>query len=86
MCATAGACIPGRFRRCAAPRRPAGNNLSHANKRRPAELGEKLFWAVLTHLQGQCPGFGQGHKGRRLAARFRAAVPMPDVLSEPSAL
>ena len=26
---------------------PSRNNLSHANKVRPAELGEQLFWAVL---------------------------------------
>ena len=26
---------------------PSRNNLSHANKRRPAALAEKLFWSVL---------------------------------------
>ena len=29
---------------------PSRNNLSHANKRRPAELGQRLFWEVLAHL------------------------------------
>jgi hypothetical protein len=57
---------------------PSRNNLSHANKRRPAELGEKVFWGVLAHLQQQCPGFGCGGKRRRLAARFRAAIHVID--------
>ena len=56
---------------------PSRNNLSHANQRRPASLGEKLFWAVLGHLQAQTPSFGQG-RGRRLAARFRATIHVVD--------
>lgn len=57
---------------------PSRNNLSHANKRRPASLAEKMFWSVLEHLQQQSPGFGQGGKGRRLAARFRATIHVID--------
>src|SRR5215469_13538744 len=37
---------------------PSRNNLSHANKRRDAALAERLFWAVLEHLQKLSPGFG----------------------------
>lgn len=57
---------------------PSRNNLSHANKRRPAELGEKVFWSVLEHLEGLSPGFGTGRPGGRLARRFRAAIHVID--------
>jgi len=57
---------------------PSRNNLSHANKRRPAVLAEKLFWSVLEHLQRQSPSFGQGSTGRRLAARFRKTIHVID--------
>jgi len=57
---------------------PSRNNLSHANKRRPAELGERLFWSVLKHLQELSPGFGTGRQGSRLASRFRAAIHVID--------
>lgn len=57
---------------------PSRNNLSHANKRRPAALGEALFWSVLEHLQSSSPGFAQGRQGRRLAARFRATIHVID--------
>ena len=36
---------------------PSRNNLSHANKRRDAALAERLFWAVLDHLQKPFPGY-----------------------------
>jgi Domain of unknown function (DUF4372) len=35
---------------------PSRNNLSHANKERDASMAEKLFWAVLGHLQTLQPG------------------------------
>lgn len=57
---------------------PSRNNLSHANKRRPAELGEKVCWSVLAHLQTLSPGFGTGRRGKRLASRFRAAIHVID--------
>jgi len=57
---------------------PSRNNLSHANKQRSASLAEKVFWAVLAHLQKQSPGFGQARSGRRLAARFRATIHVID--------
>ena len=58
---------------------PSRNNLSHANKRRPAALGQRLFWEVLAHLQGLCPAFATGRRGgRRLAHRFKAAIHVVD--------
>ena len=39
---------------------PARNTLSHANKTRACALSEKLFWAMLAHLQSLHPGFGHG--------------------------
>ena len=32
---------------------PSRNNLSHANKQRPAGLAEQLFWQTLDHLRRQ---------------------------------
>lgn len=55
---------------------PSRNNLSHANKRRPAVLAENLFWSVLAHLQGLSRGFARG--GSRLAHRFKAAIHVVD--------
>lgn len=58
---------------------PSRNNLSHANKQRPAQLGQDLFWAVLAHLQNLCPAFAAGRQGgRRLAHRFKAAIHVVD--------
>ena len=39
---------------------PSRNTLSHANKVRPAEMAEKLFWSMLEHLTRLQPGFGRG--------------------------
>jgi hypothetical protein len=36
---------------------PAKNTLSHANKVRDCAMAEKLFWAMLRHLQSACPSF-----------------------------
>jgi hypothetical protein len=55
---------------------PSRNNLSHAGKRRPAALAEKLFWAALDHLRGRCSGFARGRA--RLAHRFKAPIHIVD--------
>ena len=34
---------------------PSRNHLSHANRERNPALAERLFWAVLDHLQTICP-------------------------------
>ena len=52
---------------------PSRNGLSHANRERPAELAEQLFWQVLDHLGKVTPGFVQG---RRRGAAFRFKVPI----------
>lgn len=57
---------------------PSRNNLSHANKQRPAEMAEQLFWTTLDHLQRQSPAFGRGRRGKRLAHRFKAAISVVD--------
>ena len=53
---------------------PSRNNLSHANKVRPAALAEQLFWKTLEHLQNLSPAFAAGRAGKRLAHRFRTAI------------
>lgn len=53
---------------------PNRNTLSHANRGRPAEMAEKLFWATLGHLQATDPRFGSGRAGRGHLRRFRRAV------------
>ena len=56
---------------------PSRNGLSHANRERPAEMAEKVFWMVLEHLRHQSPGFGGGrHPGR--AFRFKMAIHVVD--------
>lgn len=55
---------------------PSRNNLSHANKVRPAALAERLFWKTLEHLR-QTAGFAAG--GRKgLAYRFKAPIHVVD--------
>jgi Transposase DDE domain/Domain of unknown function (DUF4372) len=52
---------------------PSRNGLSNANRERPAEMAEQLFWAVVGHLGEQSPGFVAG---RRRGAAFRFKVPI----------
>lgn len=46
---------------------PKRNTLSHANRERPSEIAEGLFWGTLEHLRNQAPGFGR----RRFPGRLR---------------
>jgi hypothetical protein len=57
---------------------PTRNNLSHANKVRPAEMAEKLFWAVFEHLGRLSPQFISGRAGKRFARRFKRAIHVVD--------
>lgn len=57
---------------------PSRNNLSHASKNRDASLAEKIFWAVLSHLQNIQPGFARGKLGQGVARRFRRAIHVVD--------
>lgn len=53
---------------------PSRNNLSHANKLRPAAFMETVFWKTLAHLHRCEPAFGGKRKGRRLLHRFKVNV------------
>jgi len=52
---------------------PSRNGFSNANRERPAEMAEQLFWKTLAHLGAQAPGFV---KGRSRGAAFRFRVPI----------
>lgn len=52
---------------------PSRNGLSHANKTRPAEIAEKLFWSVRDHLATLAPKFIQGKAWGRMH-RFQCAI------------
>ena len=52
---------------------PSRNGFSNANRERPAQMAEQLFWAVLGHLGEQSPGFVAG---RRRGAAFRFKMPI----------
>jgi hypothetical protein len=56
---------------------PSRNGLSHANRERPPEMAEQLFWRVLEHLTGQSPGFAAG-KRRGPAFRFKMPIHVID--------
>ena len=56
---------------------PKRNTLSHANRQRDPVMAEKLFWQMLEHLQGLCPGFGQGRRPR-FAFRFKRLIHLVD--------
>jgi len=56
---------------------PSRNGLSHANRERPAEMAEKLFWRELEHLTQQSPGFAAG-KRRGPAFRFKMPIHVID--------
>lgn len=53
---------------------PSRNGLSHATKVRSADMAEDLFWAVLSALQEQSPGFGLRHRYSGLPRRFKRAI------------
>ena len=57
---------------------PSRNNPSHSNKVRPAEMAEKLFWAVFEHLGNLSPRFLSGKAGKRFARRFKRAIHLVD--------
>ena len=52
---------------------PSKNALSHANRRRDGAMAQTLFWEILDHLTGRCPGFG-GRTFQGLPRRFKRAV------------
>lgn len=52
---------------------PSKNALSHANRERDGAMAQALFWEILDHLTGICPGFG-GRTFQGMPRRFRRAV------------
>ena len=56
---------------------PSRNGLSHANRQRPAEMAEKLFWRTLAKLQEKSPGFAAGQR-RGPAFRFKMPIHVID--------
>jgi hypothetical protein len=62
---------------------PTRNNLSNSNKVRPAEMAEKLFWAVLEHLGNLSPRFVTGRAGKRFARKFRRTIHLVDSTTIP---
>jgi hypothetical protein len=62
---------------------PSRNNLSHCNKVRPAEMAEKLFWAVFEHLGNLSPRFVSGKAGKRFARKFKRTIHLVDSTTIP---
>src|SRR6266481_3762590 len=62
---------------------PSRNNLSNSNKVRPAEMAEKLFWAVFEHLGTLSPRFVSGKAGQRFARKFKRTVHLVDSTTIP---
>jgi hypothetical protein len=62
---------------------PNRNTLSHANKVRPAQMAEQLFWAVLQHLGDRSPGFVSGQAGKRFARKFKRTIHLVDSTTLP---
>ena len=56
---------------------PSRNGLSHANRERPADMAEQLFWRVLEHVGEQSPGFRAGQR-RGPAFRFKLPIHVVD--------
>ena len=58
---------------------PSRNGFSHANRNRNADMAEKLFWAVLGHLEGISPGFRMhGRRYRAFPRRFKRIINVID--------
>lgn len=62
---------------------PSRNNLSNSNKVRPAEMAEKLFWAVFEHLGNLSPRFVSGKAGKRFARKFKRTIHLVDSTTIP---
>ena len=62
---------------------PSRNNLSHANKVRSAEMGEKVFWEVYEHLGNLSPRFVSGKAGKRFARKFKRTINLVDSTTIP---
>ena len=70
-------CTPARSSALRGATPPPKNTLSHANRRRDPQLAQRLFWAVLEHLQTLQPGFG-GNRRPKFAFRFKRLIHVVD--------
>ena len=57
---------------------PSKNAFSHANRERDCSMAQRLFWAVLEHVQGEHPRFGRQGRAGRLGWRFKRALHVVD--------
>lgn len=57
---------------------PSRNGLSHANRKRSADMAETLFWEVLTDLQKEHPRFGMGRNYIGFPRRFKRIINVVD--------
>lgn len=62
---------------------PNRNTLSQANKVRPVDMAEQLFWAVLKHVGNLSPGFVSGKAGKRFARKFKRTIHLVDSTTIP---
>ena len=53
---------------------PKRNTFSNANRRRDADMAERLYWEVFDHLAGVCPGFGEYRKHKGFLARLKRGI------------
>ncbi len=53
---------------------PARNTFSNANRTRDPALAEALYWQMLAHLQGLCPGFTQYGKHAGFIFRLKREI------------
>ena len=58
-------------------RPPSRNGFSNANRERPADMAEQLFWRVTDHLGNLSPGFVAGRR-RGHAFRFKMPIHVVD--------
>ena len=62
---------------------PSRNNLSPADKVRPAQLAEDLFWAGFQHWRDRSPRLVSGQAGKRFARRFKRTIQLVDSTTIP---
>jgi hypothetical protein len=59
---------------------PSKNAFSTANRERPSQMAQDLFWSVLAHLQILHPGFG-GRRRPKFSFHFKRAIHLVDAIT-----
>lgn len=62
---------------------PSRNGLSHANKKRPWEMAQGLFWRVFDHLAGISPEFVRGKAAKKFIRKFKRKIHLIDSTTIP---